>query len=128
MVKKMAFHVLVVDDNPKVLSLFSRLLRRGGYSVTGVSSGREALRKLRAGVPVDVIVMDLDMPDIDGFTILKTLRFGPRMPILAVSGCLDGALLRPAELLGASGALSKLEVPKRLVSAVATLLGQRHAS
>ena len=127
MPKQKAYHVLVVDDDPQVLKLFSRILKRGGYTVTAVRSGRDALRQLKTGTPVDVIVTDLDMPDIDGFGVLRSLRFESDIPILAVSGCLRGAFLKPAELLGAAASLSKVEAPKLLLSAVADLLGQDRA-
>ena len=122
MPEQKAFRVLLVDDDPQVLKLFTTLLRRGGYIVTPARTGRDALRRLESGPEVDVMVLDLDMPDLNGFDVLRALRQARPLPILAVSGAMGDALLVPAELLGASAALSKVDAPKRLLGAVNDLL------
>jgi CheY-like chemotaxis protein len=114
--------VLIVDDEPQVLKLFANLLKKGGYHVTVAGSGAEALLTLEGTQPIDLMVLDLDMPELDGFDLLKKLRGRRDLPILAVSGSMQGALLKPAELLGANGSLSKLDAPKLLVKTVGELL------
>jgi two-component system OmpR family response regulator len=114
--------ILVVDDDPQVLKLFSRLLRKTGHSVTAVSSGSEALTALQQ-VAVDLLVLDLSMPSPDGFEILKQVRSSrPGLRILVVSGYLGGALLDAAHIMGATAVLGKQDAAEQLVPAVKRLL------
>ena len=92
--------VLVVDDDPPILHLCRRILE-GPYDVTTVTSGREALDELQRS-PVDVLLLDIIMPEMDGFELLRRVRQLPRpvAHVLAMTGSLteDGE----RRLLGAS--------------------------
>jgi len=82
-----ALSVLLVEDNPRNLKLARDVLEHAGFSVTAVTSGEEALTAARAGVP-DVILMDLQLPGIDGHAALSRLRADPLtagIPVVAVS-------------------------------------------
>ena len=115
-------HILIVDDEPLVLALFTTLLSRNGYFVTPVSSGDAAMEVLREQ-PVDVLVLDLSMPRTDGFDVLRSLRVHrPDLPILVISGYMQGALLQASEMLGAAASLSKTDAPGLLVDTVKKLL------
>jgi CheY-like chemotaxis protein len=115
-------HILVVDDDPKVLKLFSRILNKGGYAVTETNRSSQAVRIL-GEKPVDLMVLDLDMPEPDGFDVLKALkRERPGLRILVVSGYMQGGLLRASELLGATAALAKADAPKSLLKTVGQIL------
>jgi len=115
-------HVLIVDDEPLVLRLFTTLLKENGYSVTAVDSGEAAMEVLREG-PVDLLVLDLSMPRTDGFEVLRSLRVQlPGLPILVISGFMQGALLQASEMLGAAASLLKTEAPGLLVETVKALL------
>jgi CheY-like chemotaxis protein len=117
-------HILIVDDEPLVLTLFTTLLTGNGYSVTPVSSGEAAMEVLREQ-SVDVLVLDLSMPKTDGFEVLRSLRVQrPGLPILVISGYMHGALLQASELLGAAASLSKTDAPQMLVATVRKLLKQ----
>jgi two-component system response regulator ResD len=120
---KPAAHILVVDDEPEVLELFTKILKRGGaYSVTAVASGGAA-RKVLKEKHVDLMVLDLNMPRPDGLEVLKSVRAEmPGLRVLVVSGYLQGALLQASEILGATKSLNKAEAPKHLRSTVETLL------
>jgi CheY-like chemotaxis protein len=114
--------ILVADDDPQIRKLFTHLLTKGGYSVIAVESGRLALEVLQRQ-PVDLLVLDLNMPQPDGFDLLKALRNQrPGLRILVISGYLQGALLKASEILGATASLSKMEATKSLVETVDTLL------
>lgn len=114
--------VLVVDDDPQILKLFVQILERGGYSVVPVSSGEYVMKTLQE-VPIDVVVLDLSMPEPDGFDLLKQLRACmPGLRIVVVSGYLQGALLKAAELLGATATISKTDAPRRLLPTVREIL------
>jgi two-component system KDP operon response regulator KdpE len=120
--KQHAPHILVADDEPRILKLFTRLLSDDGYSVTAVDSGEAAVRVLKEQ-PVDLLILDLSMPEPDGFDVLRSLRAQkPGLRILVISGFMEGALLRASEILGATATLNKTEAPQRLVHTVRTLL------
>ena len=65
--------ILVVDDEPEAVELVEFNLKQAGYSVTTAVDGAEALKKARAQTP-DLIVLDVMLPEMDGFEICKTLR------------------------------------------------------
>jgi CheY-like chemotaxis protein len=114
--------ILVVDDDRQVRGLFKSILERGGFSVLLAKSGNAALDVLRTSA-VSVIVLDLNMPGVDGFEVLKFLRsHAPGVRILVISGFLKGALLDAASVLGADATLNKTEAPTRLLATVNELM------
>ena len=79
--------VLLVEDNPRNLKLARDVLEYAGFSVTAVMSGEEVLPAALAALP-DVILMDLQLPGIDGHAALERLRGDPQtagIPVVAVS-------------------------------------------
>lgn len=68
--------IMVVDDDPDTLSILARYIRREGFIVVEASSGVECLR-LVTQYPPDVILLDLMMPEMDGFAVCRTLRTDP---------------------------------------------------
>src|SRR4051794_20663237 len=112
----MASRVLIVDDDPQVLKLFTRILTKGGYEVRAETSSERALEALQRAEAVELVVLDLNMPAPDGFEVLKSMRNQrPGLRILVTSGFLDGALLEAAELLGATATLNKSDAPNLLL-------------
>ena len=74
--------VLVVDDEPDLRDLLATSLRYAGFDVTAAASGREALAAVSETRP-DLIVLDVMMPDMDGFTVTRKLRArGDVMPVV----------------------------------------------
>ncbi len=74
--------LLVVDDEPNIRELLSASLRFAGFDVTPVATGREAIDAARDAQP-DLVVLDVGLPDIDGFEVLRRLRAGHRvLPVL----------------------------------------------
>jgi CheY-like chemotaxis protein len=71
--------VLVVDDERDVQALVRMVLERQGYEVEAASDGREALQKIGEHRP-DLVVLDLMMPEIDGWGVLEELRGRPERP------------------------------------------------
>ena len=102
--------VLVVDDQPEVRRLMVRLLERAGHTTAEADGGAEGLRQL-AAQPVDLVVTDLFMPDMDGLEFIRELALRrPGMRVIAVSGggFMDAAsILAVATQLGAVRTLSK---------------------
>ena len=74
--------LLVVDDEPNIVELLSASLRFAGFEVATAADGAEALRAARSFRP-DLVVLDVMMPGIDGFTVVRRLREeGQRVPVL----------------------------------------------
>jgi two-component system, OmpR family, response regulator len=74
--------LLVVDDEPNIVELLSASLRYAGFDVTSARSGREAVDRIRAERP-DLVVLDVLMPGVDGFSVLRQLRGnGLDIPVL----------------------------------------------
>jgi two-component system OmpR family response regulator len=66
--------VLVVDDEENIRFLVTSALSVQNLDVAAVDNGADALHHLRTANPVDVVVLDINLPDIDGFEILRRLR------------------------------------------------------
>ncbi len=79
--------IMVVDDDPDTVSILARHVRREGYHAIEVTSGLECLRLVREN-PVDVILLDLMMPDMDGFAVCRALKAHPataEIPIIMIT-------------------------------------------
>lgn len=101
--------VLLVEDNPRNLKLARDVLEFAGFVVTAVTTGEEALPAARLGRP-DVILMDLQLPGIDGHAALEQLRADPRtagIPVVAVSAFVMQADRQRALGSGFDGYLDK---------------------
>jgi DNA-binding NarL/FixJ family response regulator len=92
------------------------------YLVIERSSGREALKALEK-ISVDLMTLDLSMPDVDGFDVLRSVRTKhPELKIVVVSGFLHGSMNQAAKLLGAAATLDKNRATDLLLSIVRDLL------
>lgn len=115
--------VLVVDDdedNTEVLAL--ALTTFHGWNVQRVNSGAQALQICRS-VELDAVVLDVEMPILDGPRVLVALRADPRtvdLPVIFVTACVEPALLARLHALDALAVLTK---PFDLVRIGATLAG-----
>jgi len=100
--------VLVVDDHPMVREGLRSMLGGNGVCVAGeAASGAEALRRA-AERNVDVVLLDLELPDMDGLAVLRRLReVDARLPVLIVTMHQDPALVRRAVEAGATGYVLK---------------------
>ncbi|HSF07794.1 MAG TPA: response regulator [Nitrospirales bacterium] len=95
--------LLVVDDDPSVVGLLSQALQEWGYEVIVAGNGWEAL-VLAGRQSVDGMLVDIDMPIMDGRTMLSELRgLGHRMPVLMMSGESDEPIFRQLLMEGAQG-------------------------
>jgi PAS domain S-box-containing protein len=114
--------VLVVDDDPAVRQFLCFLLEQQGYEVKQAGSGREAIALVKAS-PVDLLVTDLIMPEIEGLETIQTLRkLQPELLIIAISGYQDGRFLSIASKLGSSATLSKPFTPREFLETVRSVL------
>ena len=118
--------VLLVDDERNILLTLGRALSLEGYATETAAGGREALEKI-AALPVDVVVMDVRMPDLDGLTVLQRAREArPGLPVIIMSGHGSIETVRQAFRLGAFDYLEKpITEKEKLVAAVRNALRLR---
>ncbi len=70
----MAKHILIVDDSKTVRNLVAFIMKKEGFKVTVAEDGLDGLEKLYAAGKVDLIISDINMPRMDGYTFIKTVR------------------------------------------------------
>ena len=99
--------VLLVDDSPDHLLLVGRMLSRAGAQVSTANSGELALHLL-AGTPFDLVLLDMQLPGIDGFTTVQRLRErGVTTPVLALTADNTPANVERCLAAGCNGHLGK---------------------
>ena len=76
--------ILIVDDEPNIVTLISRYVQREGYDIVTASDGREAIDKCKKE-DFDVIIMDVMMPDTDRFTACKKIKEFKDIPVIMLS-------------------------------------------
>ena len=82
--------VLVVDDEPMIRQISRRTLEANGYVVTEAASGLEAIELLSHGTPLDLLIADLDMPELTGDEMVRRIRtIRPELKVLYVTGHID---------------------------------------
>ena len=102
----MASNVLVVDDDPNLVRLMSKFLKLEGFAPVPAANGEEALAYLRGGGDASVILLDLRMPVMDGWTFRREQRSDPglaEIPVVVMTG-MDGEHMVE---LGAAAAFHK---------------------
>ena len=77
-------HILIVDDQVQLCQLFQRALERDGHTVSIALSGEEALDTF-IRLPIDLILLDILLPDMDGFTVCQVIREESDIPIIFLS-------------------------------------------
>ncbi len=80
--------ILVVDDTPALVELLRRALEKEGYRVVTASNGREALEQARRHHP-DLIILDIMMPEMDGYTFMTTYRREADTPIIMLTARIE---------------------------------------
>jgi two-component system, cell cycle response regulator DivK len=119
--------VLVVDDNPLNLELVTDVLEAAGHVVRQASSGAEVLATVRQDTP-DLILMDIGLPGMDGYAILRALRGDPltaSIPVVALTAyAMDGDEQQVQEA-GFDGYITKPINTRSFPHTVAGMLQQR---
>jgi len=75
--------ILIVDDNVQSVELLRALMQAEGYEVVAASNGLEALAQV-AAFPPDLILLDIMMPGLDGFTVCRTLKADPATRLIPI--------------------------------------------
>lgn len=117
--------ILVIDDDEQLQELVTLVLRRAGHEVLAADNGHAGIA-IAEKRPLDLVVTDIFMPQMDGLEVLRALKAShPQLKIVAMSGgspMVDLDFLPVARALGASDILSKPFTPADLTAAVATAL------
>jgi DNA-binding response OmpR family regulator len=113
--------ILVVDDEPNIVALAKLYLEQEGYRVEGVSSGNDTLSKMNSIKP-SLIVLDLMLPDIDGFEVCREIRKKSDVPILMLTARKEDVDKIVGLELGADDYITKPFNPRELVARVKAIL------
>lgn len=119
--------ILVVDDSRVTRRLVGTVLKSGGYAVEEAENGLEALEKLGA-VKTDLIIADLNMPNMDGVTFVRSVRETPyvrAIPIVMLTVSSDKCLKEEAMAAGTDVFMTKPVKPTTLLATVRSLLKER---
>ncbi len=119
----MGKRILVIDDEPAIHRLVQIILENEGFQILGMVERRETRRSVLQGKP-DVIILDIMMPEVDGFQILKMLKEDAEtrdIPILVLTVRSLGEDREKAMALGADLYMTKPFEPSELVDAVRSL-------
>ncbi len=105
---ELAHSVLIVEDEPNIADALSFILQHAGFSVSVESDGARALDTISAG-PVDVVVLDVMLPNRSGFDILRDLRQGGRsdLPVLMLTAKGQAQDRKTANELGVTAFMTK---------------------
>jgi two-component system response regulator VicR len=120
----MAHKILVVDDEKSVVDLYRKLLLREGYEVVEAYDGEEALQKVSSENP-DIVILDLIMPKLNGFEVLREIRLKYRdkwIPVIIVSGNTELKTVKKSYDLEADHYLTKPVDVQRVLSGLQTMV------
>ena len=116
----MAKKILAVDDSKTMREMVSFTLKGAGYDVVEAEDGKAALAVLN-GAKVDAVITDLNMPNMNGFELIRALRANPTYkftPILMLTTEGDGSKKEEGKAAGATGWIVKPFNPEKLVEVV----------
>ncbi len=117
----MTTKILVIDDDTAVTDLLSVLLRSQGFDVTATNSSSDGLGYIRGNEP-DLIVLDLMMPEIDGWEVCRSVRAFSQVPIIVLSALNDPSMVASVLDAGADDYLTKPTPSRVLVAHINRLI------
>jgi CheY-like chemotaxis protein len=110
--------ILLIDDQPFFLTVQQTMLQKHGYRVLSASNGPEGLAKAKEHKP-DLILLDIEMPEMDGFTVCETLkrdRALRNIPVIILTATQDAKLNEKAFQAGAEITVLKTVATERLLN------------
>ena len=111
-VQHRARSVLLVDDSPFFLNMLTPVLQAAGYIVTAVSSAHEALATLKERRAFDVVITDIEMPEMNGFQFAEIVRADPRtaeLPVIALSSVVSAEAIERGRRVGFHDYVAKFD-------------------
>jgi len=121
---KPTLKVLLVDDDPDTRQIVSMMIEKAGHVLITTGSGAAALSLLNRE-KVDVILLDIMMPEMDGLRVLKTIRTTSDAPILMLTAISDAAIMEQCYLMGANDYIVKPFTREKLVDRIERLGAKR---
>ena len=118
-------HILIVDDSKTIRNLISFVLKKEGFKVTTAEDGLDGLEKLYSSDSIDMIISDINMPRMDGYTFMKTVREQEAynaVPIIVLSTEGNETDIKQAMELGANKYIIKPVKPDVLMAAIRSLV------
>ena len=125
----MKARILVVDDNPDSLAIMRTILENRDYQVVAAGSGADALTVVRSS-PVDVVLLDVMMPDMSGIEVLQQIKLDAqtaRLPVILVTAKTHDDDLLSGYEYGADYYIPKPFTAKQLMYGIDLVLGQGDA-
>ncbi|MGI2336489.1 MAG: response regulator [Dehalogenimonas sp.] len=119
--------ILIVDDEPNIVELAKLYLEREGYQVASSAKGLNALKQIAECNPA-LVILDVMLPDIDGFEVLKRLRKNSQVPVLMLSARREDVDKIVGLETGADDYLTKPFNPHELLARVKALLRRSNIS
>lgn len=116
--------VLIVEDDQHIRKLLNILIRKEDIDIDEAVEGNEALDKLR-GYSYDLVILDIMMPNVDGFAILKELRETPataQLPVIVVTAKTEDKDLMKGYSMGANYYITKPFEPQDLIHSIELIL------
>ena len=129
-VEALTKRLLFVDDSPFFRNMLTPVLKAAGYDVTTAVSGAEALDLMKRG-QFDVVVSDIEMPEMNGFELAETLRADARfreIPIIALSSMTNPAAIERARLAGFHDYVAKFDRQGLIAALKETAFDYAHAA
>ncbi len=121
----MAKRVLTADDSASIRQMVSFTLKNAGYEVVEAIDGKDALSKLN-GDPIHMVITDLNMPNLDGISLVKNIRSNPTykfIPIVLLTTESQESKKIEGKQAGATGWIVKPFKPEQLVAVIKKVLG-----
>ncbi|SMP45226.1 two-component system, chemotaxis family, response regulator CheY [Desulfonatronum zhilinae] len=118
--------VLIVDDAVSMRGLVAMTLRGAGYEVAEASDGKEALNVLGGGKKFDMILTDLNMPNMDGISLIKAVKAMPKhkfLPIVMLTTESEDGKKQEGQQAGAKAWIVKPFKPDTLLGVVKKIIG-----
>lgn len=117
--------ILIIEDEPKIAELIALYLRKEGIETIHAASGEEGLRQMDRAVP-DLVILDINLPGMDGFEVLQEIRRRETLPVVIVSARQEDEDMIMGFGVGADDYVSKPFSPKVLAARVRAHLKRRH--
>jgi DNA-binding response OmpR family regulator len=123
--------ILCIEDEPEMIDLIRLILSRRGFEVRGAAGGMEGIRLVREELP-DLVLLDLMMPDMDGWEVYQQMKAGestrsiPVIVVTAKAQSIDRVL--GLHIAKVDDYIAKPFSPQELLASVEKVLGQKNAS
>lgn len=122
--------VLIVEDEQFLIDLYRKAFSQRGFAVLGATDGAEGLEKANGKEPVDIILLDIMLPEMDGISVLRKLKDNENpaknIPIFMLTNLGQESVIKEALRIGADGYILKSKyLPNQIVDEVEKFLNDR---